>query len=120
MRDSREGAVHSVWGAIERQTMKLRGKSRLLKLFAQHHVDFVLHGHIHRSAEYQRDGVRFLNGGGSILHDENPDLHINLVTIHTSGSTAEIHRVPFGEHPIRIDAALPEPGSLLTTGHVAA
>ena len=120
MRDAREGAVHSVWSAIERQTMKLRGKSRLLKLFAQHHVDLVLHGHIHQSAEYQRDGVRFLNGGGSILHDESPDLHINLINFHATGCTTEIHRVPFGELPIRIDASLPGPGSLLTTGHVAA
>lgn len=120
MRDTREGTVHSVWGAIERQTMKLRGKSRLLKLFAQHHVDLVLHGHIHRSAEYVRDGVRFLNAGGSVLHEEDADLHLNLIRCTPAGCTTEIRRVPFTEFPVRVAGdqhiAAPEHA----TGHAAA
>ena len=120
MRETRGGAVHSVWGAIERQTMKLRGKSRLLKLFTQHRVDMVLHGHIHRSMEYYREGIRFLNGGGSILHDENPDLHINILRSRATGWTTEIHRIPFGELPVRISTGPPGTQPMLTAGHVAA
>ncbi len=120
MRETREGTVHSVWGAIERQTMKLRGKSRLLKLFAQHQVDLVLHGHIHRSAEYLRDGVRFLNAGGSVLHEADPDLHINLIRCTASGCTTEIHRIPFENLPARISTSLVHSEASLTAGHAAA
>lgn len=120
MRETREGTVHSVWGAIERQTMKLRGKSRLLKLFAHHQVDLVLHGHIHRSAEYVRDGVRFLNAGGSTLHEDDADLHINLIRCTPSGCTTEIRRVPYAEVPLRMTGEAHAAGSLLTTGHAAA
>lgn len=104
MREAREGAMHSMWGAIERQTMKLRGKGRLMKLFARANVDLVLHGHIHRSMEYVRENVRFLNGGGSVLHDDHADLHINIIRMHANGSTIEIHRIPADGLPIRIGA----------------
>ena len=88
--------MHSVWGAIEKHTMKLRGKSRLLKLFALTHVDIVLHGHVHESFEYSREGVRFLNAGGTILHDRNLDLHVNLVRISPQGCIAETRRLALG------------------------
>jgi 3',5'-cyclic AMP phosphodiesterase CpdA len=61
------GALTSVWGAIERQTMKLRGKKRLLELFRENNVDLVLHGHVHVNSTYERGGIRFVNGGGSVL-----------------------------------------------------
>jgi 3',5'-cyclic AMP phosphodiesterase CpdA len=61
------GALTSVWGAIERQTMKLRGKKRLIELFRRHKVDIVLHGHVHVNSTYERGGIRFANGGGSVL-----------------------------------------------------
>lgn len=120
MREVRAGAVHSVWSAIERQTMKLRGKSRILKLFARHHVDMVLHGHIHQSMEYTREGVRFVNGGGSILHDDHSDLHINIIRLHEAGSTVEIHRIPSEGMPPAVRAALTTMPDLLTAGHAAA
>ena len=91
--DVRPGTIHSVWGAIERHTMKLRGKSRLLKLFARTKVELVLHGHVHESHEYLRDGVRFLNAGGSVLHDQSPDLHVNIVRLTDTGCFTEIHKL---------------------------
>jgi 3',5'-cyclic AMP phosphodiesterase CpdA len=87
------GTMHSVWGAIEKQTMKLRGKSRLIKLFAQSGVELVLHGHVHESQEYTRGEVKFLNAGGSILHDRNNDLHVNVVSLTDVGCFSEIHRL---------------------------
>ncbi len=120
IRDAREGAMHSVWSAIERQTMKLRGKSRLLKLFARSNVDLVLHGHIHRSMEYVREGVRFLNGGGSILHDDHDDLHINIIRVDAGGCTVEIHRVPADALPMRIGPPTHTGQSLSIPDHVAA
>jgi 3',5'-cyclic AMP phosphodiesterase CpdA len=120
MREARAGAVHSVWGAIERQTMKLRGKSRLVKLFARNGVDIVLHGHIHQSVEYVRDGVRFVNGGGSVLHDESPDLYINIIRMHGSGTRVEIHRVPFEGVPLRVERPKEIEAGPLAAGHAAA
>ena len=93
MRDVRGGTIHTVWGAIEKHTMKLRGKSRLLKLFAQTNVDVVLHGHVHESLEYTREGVRFLNAGGSVLHDRSRDLHVNIVRVSEEGCHVEVHRL---------------------------
>jgi 3',5'-cyclic AMP phosphodiesterase CpdA len=120
MREAPGGAVHSVWSAIERQTMKLRGKTRLIKLFAKHRVDMVLHGHIHQSMEYTRDGVRFVNGGGSILHDDHSDLHINIISIHGSGCSVEIHRIPPEGTPVQVRAPFETMPDLLTAGHAAA
>jgi 3',5'-cyclic AMP phosphodiesterase CpdA len=112
MRDVQPSAAHSVWGAIERQTMKLHGKSRLLKLFSRTSVEMVLHGHVHVSNEYCRGGVRFVNAGGSVLHDRDDDLHITFIRVNDAGCHAEIHRVP--ARPLSLPqrsslpAALPE------------
>lgn len=120
MRGEKNGTMHSVWGAIERQTMKLRGKSKLLRLFALTHVDLVLHGHIHRSMEYTREGVRFLNGGGSILHDQLDDLHINVIRMQAERTTVEIHRVAPESMPLRIGAGQQRESMESTSAHAAA
>ena len=120
MGGSQNGTVHSMWGAIERQTMKLRGKSALIKLFSRHNVDMVLHGHIHRSMEYFRDGVRFVNAGGSILHDGDPDLHINVIRVGPSGSAVEIHRIPFAGAPRQLRESPQAEPELLIAGQAAA
>ncbi len=106
-RDVKPGTTHSIWGAIEKHTMKLRGKSRLLKLFARTNVELVLHGHVHESHEYLRDGVRFLNAGGSVLHDQSPELHINIIRVSDAGIQAEIHRLP--EQPFAFPRNTPIP-----------
>ncbi len=41
------GTIGNLWGMIERQTLKLRGKRALLALFRAHGVEYVLHGHLH-------------------------------------------------------------------------
>jgi 3',5'-cyclic AMP phosphodiesterase CpdA len=93
LRSSSAGAVHSVWGAIERQTMKLRGKKDLLKLFARSDVSLVLHGHYHEMRDYTRGGIRFLNAGGSTLGPEDGDLLVNVADVTVDGCSVEVHRV---------------------------
>jgi predicted phosphodiesterase len=61
----------SLWGNIEKQTMKLRNKRRLFNLFNEFNVDVVLHGHVHESKEYFRKGVRFLNAGATIKNNHH-------------------------------------------------
>jgi 3',5'-cyclic AMP phosphodiesterase CpdA len=87
------GALHSVWGAIERRTMKLHGKKRLFELFRGTGVEVVLHGHVHVNAEYERKGVRFINGGGSLLGA--PDrLAFNLISIRPGAIETRIVSIP--------------------------
>jgi Icc-related predicted phosphoesterase len=112
--------MHSVWGAIESQTMKLHGKSRLLKLFAGTNVEMVLHGHVHESNEYSRNGVRFLNAGGSVLHDRNPDLHINIIRVSDAGVQAEIHRIPVESVSLLRNESLPDVPVAIEAHHEAA
>ena len=88
-----EGALNSVWGAIERQTMKLYGKGRLFDLFREHRVAAVLHGHVHVNMEYERKGVRFFNGGGSLLGTPG-DVVFNLLSVTSDGVESRTIRIP--------------------------
>jgi 3',5'-cyclic AMP phosphodiesterase CpdA len=107
MQEVKSGTMHSVWNAIEKHTMKLRGKGRLLKLFARLDVAAVLHGHVHESNEYFRDGVRFLNAGGTVLHDRSPDIHVNIVRVSDAGVQTEIHRLSAQSLAFPADSSVP-------------
>lgn len=87
------GTMHSVWGAVEKQTMKLRGKKRLLRLFAENSVDLVLHGHVHANGEYVRKGIRFVNTGGSIVSDGSVGPYVTIIRILADGIRTELHRL---------------------------
>jgi 3',5'-cyclic AMP phosphodiesterase CpdA len=113
-----EGTIQGVWGAIERQTMKLRGKKVLLELFKKTGVDLVLHGHLHESSEYWRKGVHFLNAGGSSLGPVPGELTVNMVTINEQGVKTEIHRVAAGVLPIQHVAL--QTATVALPAHVAA
>jgi 3',5'-cyclic AMP phosphodiesterase CpdA len=71
----------SIWMKLERQTMKLYRKKRLLRLFSKHGVDMVLHGHRHEIREYEKKGIKFINMGGSILSFYSDMMHVNLITV---------------------------------------
>ncbi|MGB5531166.1 MAG: metallophosphoesterase [Ignavibacteriaceae bacterium] len=70
----------SIWGNVEKQTMKLRNKRRLFTLFKEFNVDIVLHGHCHESKEYFRKDVRFLNAGATIKNDKQ-SVKINFLEL---------------------------------------
>jgi len=102
-----EGALNSVWGAIERQTMKLYGKRRLFDLFRGHGVAVVLHGHVHVNTEYERKGLRFINGGGSLLGPLG-DIAFNLVSVTPEGIESRTITIP-DELPVSpAEGPLPE------------
>lgn len=65
---NKEGATSSssFWNKIESYTLKLRGKKKIIKLFAENNIELVLHGHSHEIRDYVRKGVRFINAGGTI------------------------------------------------------
>jgi 3',5'-cyclic AMP phosphodiesterase CpdA len=108
-----EGALHSVWGAIERRTMKLHGKKRLYQLFRECGVELVLHGHVHLNAEYSRKGVQFLNGGGSLL-GPGDRLAFNLISIGPESIENRIVTIPDEPTALPAPQALPalQPGEL--------
>lgn len=110
--------MHSVWGIIERHTMKLRGRNVLVRMLKRGGVELVLHGHLHESIEYTRDGVRFLNAGASVVRKGSSDLRVNFVRVSDEGIGTEIHTLPAGidheGHPPRSI-----PGSSLSHHEVA-
>jgi len=109
IRQQTDGTMQNVWKAIEQQTMKLRGKKELTKLFQKHKVDAVLHGHYHQNMEYSRKGLRFVNGGGSILSSNPSVLHLNVLRISDAGVDVQRHDIPslaLNAHRPNLPAAL--------------
>lgn len=89
-----KSTIGSIWAGIEKQTMKLRGKRRLFKLFKESKVDIVLHGHIHDSIGYFRKNVRFLNAGAT-LRNNKALIKINLLNISKNGIDVDIHSLAY-------------------------
>jgi 3',5'-cyclic AMP phosphodiesterase CpdA len=85
---------NSVWNVVEAQTMKLRGKEPIMRLFRDNGVDAVLHGHVHESMEYTRKGIRFMNAGGATLGPDPSMLSVNVLRVGPRGTEAEIHAIP--------------------------
>jgi 3',5'-cyclic AMP phosphodiesterase CpdA len=57
---------------IEKHSLKLYGKKKVLKLFHKNNINLVLHGHIHSNNRYQVNAIDCMNGGGAI-DDYMPD-----------------------------------------------
>lgn len=73
--------ISSLWRTVERQTMKLKRKKKLLKSFKKLGINSVLHGHLHECATYTRKGIKFMNAGGSVLGSQNEFIKINIIKI---------------------------------------
>lgn len=71
----------TLWQKIERYTLKLRGKKKILKEFEKAGIDLVLHGHVHNSSDYYKKGIRFSNAGGSLGNKLDATLKINWIEI---------------------------------------
>jgi 3',5'-cyclic AMP phosphodiesterase CpdA len=85
---------NSIWANVEKFTLKLRGKKSLIDSFVKHKIDLVLHGHLHESFEYDKNGIRFLNAGGSIDNNGESYLKINLIETYSSGIESKIITLP--------------------------
>jgi 3',5'-cyclic AMP phosphodiesterase CpdA len=84
----------SIRAGIEKQTMKLRGKRRLLKLFREFKVDLVMHGHIHESKEYVRKKVRFINAGATVKNNKSL-IKINFINLSKNGIDIDIRLLDY-------------------------
>ncbi len=86
----------SFWQNIEKQTMKLRKKKRLIRMFEHHGIDLVLHGHNHENREYVRKNIRFLNAGGSVKSVQPNTFFVNIIETQKNNIRTEIHKLePF-------------------------
>jgi 3',5'-cyclic AMP phosphodiesterase CpdA len=74
-----ESAGGSMWRRIESRTMRMRGRSKALRLFESLGVRYVLHGHIHRNEIYSKGAITLLNGAGSICDDPVRFLKFNEI-----------------------------------------
>ncbi len=77
----RENSQNSFWQNIEKQTMKLKKKKRLLKIFKSEGVELILHGHYHESKDYERKGIRFSNAGASFINESKKEINLNIIDI---------------------------------------
>jgi predicted phosphodiesterase len=83
----------NLWQNMEKQTMKLRRKKRLLNLFNFHGIDLILHGHLHENHEYYRRGLRFFNAGSSIKGKIPGEMQINFIEIDYPQIITETHKL---------------------------
>jgi 3',5'-cyclic AMP phosphodiesterase CpdA len=90
---NKEKSQLNIWQSIEKQTMKLRKKKRLINFFKMNNIDLILHGHLHESKEYYRKGVRFLNAGATIKANKEDELSVNFINIKPDEITTEIHKI---------------------------
>jgi len=93
MKSLHENKFGSFWQIIEKQTMKLRTKGKLMEMFNEYNVDMVLHGHYHESSEYFRKGVRFLNAGGSFKNELLNQNQVNFLETNRTSLKVEIIRL---------------------------
>ncbi len=98
---------NSVWKRIEKQTMKLRDKKKIFKLFAKYNVHAVLHGHLHESNQYYRKGIRIINAGGTTLGYKN-ELKINTLIVNDGQIDFSINSVPVNVSASKIYTNSPE------------
>lgn len=86
-------SIAGIWHNIEKQTMKLKKKKRLLSLFNKHNVDVVLHGHIHYNEFYERKGISFLNAGASTVGYSGKSLRVNILYFEQDELLSELHKI---------------------------
>lgn len=95
LKNNSKNILSSIWQFVEKETMKLRKKKRLLKLFNNFNIDLVLHGHTHEYRDYTRKGIRFINGGDTIRKSEPHKISLNLIDIKDGIIQVENHKLNF-------------------------
>jgi Icc protein len=69
------------WKRIESNTMRMKGRTRTLRLFESLGIRYVLHGHIHRNEIYRNNSITLLNGAGAVCDDSIKFLKYNEIRI---------------------------------------
>lgn len=88
-----ESPQRNLWDSIESYTLRLRKKKVLIKLFAEYGINLVLHGHSHEMRDYQRSGIRFINGGASVDNKFKNAAYYNIINIESNSINKEIKKL---------------------------
>jgi Icc protein len=83
-----------MWRLIEQQTMRIRKRTTVLRLFKSLGIRYIFHGHIHRNELYLRNGLRCINGAGAVCDDSIPWLKFNTLTYTHDTCTLRIQCLP--------------------------
>jgi len=89
----KNGFASDFWQKIEKQTMKLKKKKRIIAFFKEHNIDIVLHGHWHSNLEYSRDQIRFFNAGATIKGNFIDELQVNFINTSPDNTIMETHKL---------------------------
>lgn len=103
IKSNSKSSLGLIWQNIEKQTMKLKSKTRLFKLFKDFDIDFILHGHLHESKEYSRKEIRFLNSGASIRGKHHNKVTFNLIETKNKKLHVEKIELEVGRKQIKKD-----------------
>jgi len=87
-------AENGFWMRLESNTMRMKGRRKLLKVLQQLNVRFILHGHIHRNEIYERAGIHIANGAGAICDDPIHFLKINELIAEDGVVRLRIQQLP--------------------------
>jgi predicted phosphodiesterase len=82
--------------------MRLRKRRKLIRILREIGVQAVVHGHIHRNEVYDRSGMTFLNGAGSVCDDPVRRLKYNALTLLEGRLSASVRTldVPYQESTV--------------------
>jgi 3',5'-cyclic AMP phosphodiesterase CpdA len=84
----------SVWTRIESNTVRMKKRRKLIRIFQSLNIRYVLHGHIHRNEIYERNGILFANGAGAVCDDPVRYLKYNLLQQNDGYCTIKIRQLP--------------------------
>ncbi len=89
-----ESTENGFWKKVESNTMRMKGRRRLIRVFQQLDVRFILHGHIHRNEIYERGGIHIANGAGAVCDDPIKFLKINELISEDGLVRLRTHQLP--------------------------
>lgn len=85
----------SIWQKIEKQTMKIKKKKRVMKVLKKYDVDLIMHGHVHESVNYEYKNILCSNAGGSIKNNKEHFMKMNIVSLDNNNIEVEVSDVAF-------------------------
>lgn len=83
-----------IWDRIEKSTMKLRRKKRILGSFNEAGINLVLHGHIHKASNYEKAGIRFVNSGDSVDNSNKKTIKYQVIDIDNEVASKQVEIYP--------------------------
>lgn len=87
--------IKSIWSRIEKQTMNLKKKKRLIQMFNIFNIQAVLHGHYHVMDIYERSGTQFINSGAAFKNSAENTVFYHVLGIRGKKLTANLEEFSY-------------------------